>query len=145
MATLGILTCEILELEFANLLAADTEVGRITAIEDERSLRLIETLETLKVSCLNRIKVLHEFVPASDCRLEVLVQVLELALHNKKRTLQQGLQEAALAMGPYVDALLLGYGLCGNALEKPDELLSEVCVPVAAEPPANSSFPHAGM
>ena len=130
MATLGILTCEILELEFANLLATDTEVGRVTAIEDERSVRLIETLETLKVSCLNRIKVLHEFVPAPDCRLEVLVQVLELALHNKKRTLQQGLQEAALAMGPYVDALLLGYGLCGNALEKPDELLSEVGVPV---------------
>jgi hypothetical protein len=29
-----------------------------------------------------------------------------------------------------VDALMLGYGLCGNALEKPDELLSDVGVPV---------------
>ena len=33
-------------------------------------------------------------------------------------------------MGPHVDALMLGYGLCGNALEKPDELLSGVGVPV---------------
>jgi hypothetical protein len=29
-----------------------------------------------------------------------------------------------------VDALLLGYGLCGNALEKPDELLSDAGVPI---------------
>jgi hypothetical protein len=53
-----------------------------------------------------------------------------LALHDRKRTLQQGLQEAAHALGPHVDALLLGYGLCGNALEKPDELLQGAGVPV---------------
>jgi hypothetical protein len=33
-------------------------------------------------------------------------------------------------MGPRVDALLLGYGLCGNALEKPHELLSDAGVPI---------------
>ena len=34
MAILGILTCEILELEFARLLAAEKEVSRITVLED---------------------------------------------------------------------------------------------------------------
>ncbi len=34
MGILGILTCEILELEFADLLARDKEVGRITVLED---------------------------------------------------------------------------------------------------------------
>jgi hypothetical protein len=29
-----------------------------------------------------------------------------------------------------VDALMLGYGLCGNAFEKPEELLSDAGVPV---------------
>ncbi len=33
-------------------------------------------------------------------------------------------------MSSHVDALFLGYGLCGNALEKPDELLSEAGVPI---------------
>ena len=130
MATLGILTCEILELEFANLIGSDEEVEEVTVLEDDRSARLIEAFESLKVPNLNRIKGLDEFVPTSDGKLDVLVQVLELALHNKKRTLQQGLQEAAATLGPHVDALLLGYGLCGNALEKPDELLSEAGVPV---------------
>ena len=36
MGILGILTCEILELEFAELLAADKEVGRITVLENDR-------------------------------------------------------------------------------------------------------------
>jgi hypothetical protein len=130
LGTIGILTCEILELEFAYLMGTDEQVQRITVLEDEHSQRLIEMLASMQCQRLQRIRRLEEFVPASDCKLEVLIQVLELALHDRKRTLQQGLQESARAFGPHVDALLLGYGLCGNALEKPDELLQGAGVPV---------------
>lgn len=130
MGILGILTCEILELEFAELLAADKDVGRITVLEDERSTRLITALESVKKDKLNRITHLKDFIPAPEISLEVLVGVLELALHIRKHTLQQGLIEAALAFGPRVDALMLGYGLCGNAFEKPEELLADAGVPV---------------
>jgi len=130
MGILGILTCEILELEFARLLATDKEVSRITVLEDERSAHLIAALESRKKDNLKRIANLKGFTPAAEFPLEVLVGVLELALHNRKHTLQQGLIEAALAFGPHVDALMLGYGLCGNALEKPEELLSDAGVPV---------------
>ena len=130
MGTLGILTCEILELEFAYLIGTDKQVERITVLEGENSERLIEALKSMKVQHLKQICGLQEFFPASDDKFEVLVRVLELALHNRKRTLQQGLQEAACSFGPKVDALLLGYGLCGNALEKPDELLANAGVPV---------------
>jgi hypothetical protein len=130
MAILGILTCEILELEFARLLAADKEVSRITVLEDERSANLITALGSIKKDNLKRITNLKAFTPAAKSPLEVLVGVLELALHNRKNTLQQGLIEAAAAMGPHVDALMLGYGLCGNALEKPEELLSDAGVPI---------------
>jgi hypothetical protein len=130
MGILGILTCEILELEFAELLAADKDVNRITVLEDERSARLIAALESIKKDNVNRITHLKDFTPAAENPLEVLVGVLELALHNRKHTLQQGLIEAALAFGPRVDALMLGYGLCGNAFEKPKELLSDAGVPV---------------
>lgn len=130
MGTLGILTCEVLELEFAYLIGMDKQVERITILEDEHSVRLIDALKSMRAPHLKRINELQEFFPASDDKLEVLVRVLELALHNRKRTLQQGLQEAACSFGPKVDALLLGYGLCGNALEKPDELLTGAGVPV---------------
>ncbi|MBL7178114.1 MAG: DUF1638 domain-containing protein, partial [Desulfobacteraceae bacterium] len=44
--------------------------------------------------------------------------------------LQEGLVKAAKEMGRYVDAIILGYGLCGNALQKPDELLADASVPI---------------
>jgi len=130
MSVLGILTCEILELEFAYLLGSDTDLTRVTVLGDSRSERLVEMLELLKVPKLKKIKDFSEFDPLSDNRIEILVQVLELALHNRKRTLQEGIKEAAMAFGPHVDALMLGYGLCGNALENPDELLTEAGVPI---------------
>jgi hypothetical protein len=130
MSVLGILTCEILELEFANLLASDTDLTRVTVLKDSRSERLIEMLELSRIPKLKKIKDFSEFDPHSDNQLEILVQVLELALHNRKRTLQQGIKEAAMVFGPHVDALMLGYGLCGNALEKPEQLLADAGVPV---------------
>ena len=130
MRVLGILTCEILELEFAYLLRTDSDVARITVSEDARSARLMEVLQSGKIQTLRKIPDIRQFTPDSSDGLEVLVRVLELGLHNRKKTLQQGLLEAALEMGPHVDALVLGYGLCGNALEKPEELLSEAGVPI---------------
>jgi hypothetical protein len=130
MAVLGILTCEILELEFAYLLNSDTDVDRITVLENDRSIRILDELVAAETPNLNRIADLESFAPDRDNRLEVLVQVLELGLHNRKNLLQQGLVDAARQMGPRVDTLFLGYGLCGNALEKPDELLSDAGVPI---------------
>ena len=130
MAVLGVLTCEILELEFAHLLVKDHEVARITVLDDSRSARFIEALNSESVENLRRIPDITGFNPKPSGNLEVLVRVLELALHNQKKTLQQGLAHAACEMSPHVDALLLGYGLCGNALENPEELLSEAGVPL---------------
>jgi hypothetical protein len=130
VAILGIITCEILELEFAHLLKIDEDIDRITVLENERSTRLIDALESKVNGNLKRILELDSFVPGSDNCLEVLVHVLELGLHNRRHLLRQGLIEAAREMGPRVDALLLGYGLCGNALQEPDELLSDAGVPI---------------
>ncbi len=130
MAILGILTCEILELEFAYLLNSDKDIARITVLENSRSVRMLDELESAETRNLDRITDLDSFTSDPDNHLEVLVHVLELGLHNRKELLQQGLMEAAREMGSRVDALLLGYGLCGNALEKPDELLSDAGVPI---------------
>ena len=130
MGTLGILTCEILELEFAHLLNGDPDIKRVAILEDAHSAHMIETLEAIKPKQVNRLPGLASFKPDPDNRINVIVRVLELGLHNRKHTLQQGLVQAAREMGPYVDAFLLGYGLCGNAFENPDELLSDAGVPV---------------
>jgi hypothetical protein len=129
MGVLGILTCEILELEFAHLLRTDPDVSQVTVLEDARSTRLIEELESRGPRNVRRVPHVKSFFPEPSDRPEVLVRVLELALHRRKELLRRGLVGAAREMSRHVDALLLGYGLCGNALENPKDLL-DVGVPV---------------
>ena len=129
MAVLGVITCEILELEFAHLLANDTDIASVTVLADRYSLGTIEALESQHI-IPRRIPLLRGFNAKPSENLAVLVRVMELALHNRKRNLQEGLIKAAKEMGRYVDAIVLGYGLCGNALQKPDELLADAGVPV---------------
>ena len=69
MGILGILTCEILELEFARLLAADKDVGVVAVVEDERSANLITALESIKNDNLKRIPDLEAFTPAAGSTL----------------------------------------------------------------------------
>ncbi|MFZ6029062.1 MAG: DUF1638 domain-containing protein [Chloroflexota bacterium] len=129
MSVIGIITCEILELEFAHLLTGDSEVEQITILEDRRAARFIEALEAggnRSFRCIPHIK---GFLREPSDRIEVLVRVLEFALHRKKEILQQALVRAAHELSASVDAILLGYGLCGSALDHPAELLG-VRVPV---------------
>jgi hypothetical protein len=130
MPVLGIITCEVLELEFAALLSADTDIEGITVVEDASSCGFLEAMELLGRSEVHGIPVLRGFRRAYTDRIEVLVRVLELALHNRKRLLQEGLGKAVREMARVADAIVLGYGLCGNALEKPDELFADAGVPI---------------
>lgn len=129
MGVLGILTCEIMELEFACLLGTDPDVSRVTVLEDARSTRLIEALESREFQNVRCIPHINSFFPEPSEHLDVLVRVLELSLHRRKEILQRGLVGAAREMSRHVDALVLGYGLCGGALEDPKQLL-DVDVPV---------------
>lgn len=117
------ITCEILEMEFAWLLATDPQVGGVTVLEDARSARLIEALESKGVQNLRRIPHVSSLPREPSDRLEVLVRVLELGLHRNRKILQRALVRAARELTPHADALVLGYGLCGNALSNPKELL----------------------
>jgi hypothetical protein len=112
------------------LLGDDGEMGRVTVLEDERSARLLSRLEEQGRGGVSRIPSLAQFVPDGDGQPEVLLRVLELGLHIWPKKLRQALREAAEEMAPHVDVLILGYGLCGNALEAPRELLSHLGLPV---------------
>ena len=130
MAVLGIITCEILELECAQMLSTDPDITGVTVVEDAHSAGFIEALEATGRFEPQQIPLLQGFSPSFGDGLEVLVRVLELGLHSRKRLFQEGLVKAVTEMARYVDGIMLGYGLCGNALEKPEELLADAGVPV---------------
>ena len=50
MPALGILTCEILELEFAHLLISDPEISRVTVVEEDYSQALTALLDPIPLS-----------------------------------------------------------------------------------------------
>lgn len=129
MAVIGILTCEILEQEFARLLGEDAAVSRISVLEDSHSARLIALLQAQPRRPLQRLPHVHAFRAEPGDALEVLVRVLALGLHRNRQVLRRALVKAAHELRPRVDALLLGYGLCGNALDDPRAVL-DVDIPL---------------
>ena len=129
MAVIGIITCEILEREFAGLLADDPAIGRISVLEDGHSARLIAQLGAHAPGELERLPHMHAYRPEPSDRIDVLVRVLALGLHRHRKMLRDALRRAADEIAPHVATLLLGYGLCGNALDDPRSVL-DVDVPL---------------
>ncbi len=130
MPSIGIITCEILELEFAEILTLDPDIVGITVIHSPSCHGFIEAIETKTGAKPKSTVHVNEFSPSSDCSLDVLVQVLEVGLHTVIKELKEAVTEATFKMGPCVAAVLLGYGLCGNALSNLEDLMSGVGAPV---------------
>ena len=130
MATLGVITCEILELEFAHLLANDPEVAGITIVDTRFSKGFIRAYEQSEMLKPRLIDYIGKYLPKLPERLEVLVQVLELGLHTVIEDLRKSVINAVVEMGPHVDAIVLGYGLCGNALKNHEVIFKEAEAPV---------------
>lgn len=124
---IGLLVCEVLEEEVASLLAADPDLGRVGILASENTLHLQRLLEEHGREA-QILRAPEDFQPTGGA--DVLLLVLRVGLHMDKEDLREGLREAALGLAQHVDVLALGYGLCGNVLEKPEELLQEVEVPL---------------
>lgn len=130
MGSIGIITCEVLELEFAYLLANDTDVSGITVVDNEFSRGLTEALLHRTGSppqLVSHVKYYHSPAGAGP---SVLVQVMEVGLHSVIKKLRASVLDAGLEMASHVDAIVIGYGLCGNALKDPETLLSGAAVPI---------------
>jgi hypothetical protein len=123
MPVLGIITCEILEQEFAKLLTDDRDIGQISILQDSHSKGLIERLQqsdTPQLHCLPHLNALQ--AEPSD-KVQLLIRVLALGLHRNQRVLRHALSDAAMSLRPYINALLLGYGQCGGAIDDSQSLL----------------------
>lgn len=139
MPVLGVITCEVLEREMARLLASHPALERVTVIEDARSARLVGLLN--QAGCRNVETIAHigGFRPEPADGIRVLVRALDLTLHKSRKMLRHALASAAREMARHVDALLLGYGACGNAVE-PAEFLDlgiPVFMPMDGERPVD--------
>ena len=119
------------ELEFAHLLRNHyPEVLAVTILENQYSEKLAEIITRETKIKPQLIASLAEYSPPTAAGLEVIVHVMKVGLHSVIKNLQDGVLQAVAKMAPYVDAILLGYGLCGNALKDSEELFLDSRVPV---------------
>lgn len=130
MGVLGVVSCQSLELEFAYLMVNDADVASITVMKDHYSDGIVEALERYGGLAPKSIRYIGEYLPSPSNGLDIVARVLKIGLHAVIQDLRDGVVAAVKEMEPYVDAILLGYGLCGNAMDNPDELFSSVHVPV---------------
>jgi hypothetical protein len=74
-------------------------VARLTVLEDARSERLIDKLKANRLQnrhqSLQLISKVVEFRADPYVKLKVLVRVMELALHDRRKILQEALVNAA--------------------------------------------------
>jgi len=130
MARIGIITCQILELEFAHVLNTDTEVSDVFVVDNEFSEGLLSELKGHYEKSVHRVGSPKEFGETPGDGHQVLIRVMEVGLHSVIKTLQRHVVSGVKEMARHVEMVLLGYGLCGNALDPAENLFSEVGVPV---------------
>jgi len=130
MAKIGIITCQILELEFAHMLNADAEVADVFVIDSEFSVGLLSELKIHGKKPVHRMVAPRGFGKTSGNGLQVMIRVMEVGLHSEIKNLQRHVVSAVKEMARHVNSVLLGYGLCGNAMNHAGDLFSEVGIPV---------------
>jgi hypothetical protein len=130
MGVLGVISCQSLELELAYLMVNDPDVASVTVMKDHYSDGIVEGLERYGGPAPRLIWYIGEHLPSPTNGLDVVARVMKIGLHAVIKDLRDGVVGAVKEMEPYVDAILLGYGLCGNAMDHPDELFSSVRAPV---------------
>jgi hypothetical protein len=112
MARLGILACQIFERELAYILDRQEGIDRIYMRRCEGSRRIAGMMDR-EVTYFNDPLLLSPIARGN----EVLVDVLPAALHTSIDELEYGCNEAMTAMRDVTSAVVLLYGLCGNALK----------------------------
>ncbi len=126
MAVLGIITCEILGEEMASLIAGEHDLSSITIIDDPQAKHLMEALSQRCDTPVQPIPHVSAYL-SSGTGWEILIKVMEVGLHTHREKMRRRLRGEALAFERYIDALMLGFGLCGGALTRPGELLDLRC------------------
>jgi len=130
MLKVGVVTCQILELEFTHVLSRDPDVSEIWVLHDDFSEELLRILESNTSIPVLRVIHADEVETEEINGIAVLVRVMEVGLHSNIPNLRNEVTTAVKELAPFVDSILLGYGLCGNALQNTNDLFKDIPVPV---------------
>ncbi|NLX48233.1 MAG: DUF1638 domain-containing protein [Euryarchaeota archaeon] len=126
---LAIIGCPVLEDEITYLMAKDRGLKDIFVVEDEHSEKLIIKLRLkgVNITPINEEDMLR--LPESEGR-SVLIWMKSMGLHEEPKDLGKEVARSAKLLDGHCSAILLFYGLCGNAFKDMNLLFEDVRTPV---------------
>jgi hypothetical protein len=124
---IGLLVCQVLEEEVAYVIARDDEVSRVILRQSECTEHFARVLAKWGKP-VEFESTLESFRPSGG--LDVVVDILRVALHMDKQELRDGVHDSAKELARIADVVMLGYGMCGNVLDKPELLLADLGRPI---------------
>lgn len=139
MANLGIVTCQILELEIAHILSNDPDISEIFIIENSFSMELSEVLNTKIPKQVCSLPGFKKFMTNNKNGISVYIRVMDFGLHSNIAKLRKEVVAAVNEFSSLVSSILLGYGICGNAFDNIPELFNGYNIPVLL--PAHNGKP----
>jgi hypothetical protein len=117
-------------LEFAAVLSNDPEVSEVWIVRDEFSEELLQKLKMVGSLPVRAVSHIIDFNPNEKNGYAVLIRIMEVGLHSNIQVLRKGVTTAVEELAPYCDAVMLGYGLCGNAMNEINDLFKDIPIPV---------------
>jgi hypothetical protein len=128
MPIMTIIACKIFEDEIVHVVENDPSIGRLILINSDDSAGLAEKFNSREISYeqFSIDSVASNLYSNELDKTTLIVNILELALHAIPDTLKDGVYSVAEEMSSYSDAILLFYGLCGNALAKVEDDLKHL-------------------
>jgi len=142
---IGVITCEILRREIKEavektgvdkifLVLPETSNPAINALSRRVNKRFLSELvkdnENIEIK-EKTIEKIEKEIREGGIRNSVIIEVMELRMHDCPDKLLAEIEEGIKKMSAFVDCVLLGYGLCGSTASKIDRVIRKAKVPVA--------------
>ena len=142
---IGIITCEILRREIKEAVEK-TGVDKIFFVLPETANPAIDVLNRRVNDRFSRvltedgrkpeikektIEKIEKEIREGGIRNSVIIEVMELRMHDCPDKLLAEIVEGIKKMSAFVDCVLLGYGLCGSTASKIERVIRKAKVPVA--------------
>ena len=126
--TLGVIGCPVLEDEMIYCLEKDADIDHVFVIRNEHCNSLLRKMEKrgLDFCCVPEdVFFMGGYQELPDTGFNWVIWMKDLGLHEEPKDLRQNILSALRETDGVFDAIMLFYGLCGNAFKDIDVWASE--------------------
>ncbi|MFW5987340.1 MAG: DUF1638 domain-containing protein, partial [Methanohalophilus sp.] len=116
--------------EITYLIEEDNSVDNVIIVENEESCGIRDKLSKAGVDIETKTLVNLLNNPLPDKQFNIVIQILEFALHATPKKLKDEVYTNTKRLTPISDGILLFYGLCGNVLSDIEQDFADHPCPV---------------